>query len=367
MSSRSQMHISSRVYRELYDMLLKRFSEKELTPKERDRYSGYEPYRMWEAEDDKGNSKFRIVFGQERNELYFYSKLSQDIEKNPYVSLKVETMIKALEYLGLQIPESIKGIKKPLPGMKAKILYQLFLEDYFPGFLEENIERLKVYDKENHELIRNPRENDPVNTSITKSIAGSVSPTKEMVVIKQLINRFYGFISQEKLEDAWNLLAPSFQKRRWEEEFEKFRVGYTNTVSIYNIHVFEIVNKGDDILCKVYYEDEIITYTSYDVSKLNTITVSNINAFINQIKELQKSASAIGMKEFNRVELHKFFEPALSEYLWYRCGIKPEQIKDLLHRQENITVSRLCRISCTCIDGNWLIKGIQPVKNYAIR
>ena len=340
------MHIPLKAYRVLYDKLIKKFTKDELTDEERKRYAICAPYNVWWAVDNEGESKFKKVFGQDRHELYWYGKLSSDEEKKPHVSLKVETLIKALEYLGLRIPSDLKGADISLPKMKAEALFQLFLEKYYPKFLEEKSSK---------------------NTSATKSMADVVSSKTEIVAIKRLINEFYGSISQGEYKDAWDLLAPSYQKRKWREDFERFEIGYTNTVSIYNIHVFNITNKVDDLSCKVYYEDEIMTHTSYDLTRLNKITISQIDDFVKQIKHLQDVAVTKGWKEFERIELYKFFEPAVSEYIWYKCGIEPEQIEELLDRDENITVSRLCRVSCTSIDGNWLIKGIEPLRNYAIR
>ncbi len=364
------MDISTFVYQKLYDMLIDQFAERELSVQDRERL-GNRSYLIWEVEDDKDEKgPFLRIFGTHTVcKRYFYRKRSElnpdRAEKGPIGN---GVLITALEYIGLQVPVELKKTTLLSVSAKAQILYQVLLETHFPEFWQENSAELKIYDHKTHSILNKAIKNKPFTpVTLTKDMTDQSPVNTEEEAVKELISGFHKAISDRRYEDAWNRLTPHFQKRVWNEEFERFKIGYTNTISIHDLHIFHMTKKATDVTCKVYYDDSVTSYTSLELSNLNKATVGKLESFNERIKTIQETAETIGLKGFEKIELHKFFEPAVSEYLWYKCGINPEQIGELLPSQEIITLPRLYHITCTTIDDQWLIKGIYPIKNNMIR
>jgi hypothetical protein len=281
-------------------------------------------------------------------------------------SMKDDVMIRAFEYIGLAIPTTIKGSGQLPVTLKTAIMYQLFLETHYPEFWEENRAKLAVFNHQTGQLINGSHEenSNPETPAMTDD---QLRTAIEEKALRQVITSFYESVSLSRFEDAWEFISPNCRKRIWNDNPETFQTGFTNTISIHHVHVFDIVRHSSGIKCRVYYEDDVVTYTSIELGNISKIPLSDLENFSERVKRLIAQAANAGLDGFEKIELQKLFEPAFSEYVFYRCGLNFDKMTELLPSQETLTIPRLYTLSCVQIDNEWLINAINPVKAHSIR
>jgi hypothetical protein len=185
--------------------------------------------------------------------------------------------------------------------------------------------------------------------------------------ITKVVKGFFQNISAANYDDAWNALSPTMRKRVWNDEVDAFKIGYTNCIAINGVHVWDVKTEDKTATCKVYYEDVINTYTTMELGNIEKLTIGNIDEFVKKLGVIKEKASKTSLVNFDKIEIQKFFEPANSEYIWYKCGMKPEAIKELYESEAVLCLPRLYNLSLVKIDNNWQIKGITPIKNFLHR
>ena len=365
------MNISSIAYQKFYEVLLDHFARKNISEKRYEKL-GYGSYLIWEEKNpETGVPIFEEVFGLYLDDSkHFYKKKGQfDPAKVNFGFVNDSVLIRAFQEMNLSYPDQIDK-KIPLTiGQKARVLYQVFLEKFYLEFWEENKAELEIYNRASGKLVKekNNIQKSEKNDNSTNMVERQSFTDKDEQAITDLVTAFYENIGLAKLEDAWNFLAPAFQRRTWKDDFSTFSVGYTNTISIHHIHVFDITRHSSGMKCKLYYEDDVVTYTSIELGNIGKTRVADQDSFIEKIKRLSEAAASAGLEGFEKIELQKFFEPAFSEYVWYKCGMKPDRITELLPSQETLTIPRLYTISCMVIENQWFINAINPVKAHSIR
>ncbi len=210
----------------------------------------------------------------------------------------------------------------------------------------------------------------------TNAKTSAIAPTESAVQVSEwddviaTVFHFYAAVDagSAKHHEAWNCLTPRLQHSICESDFERFCEGYTNTVAIKNIKVFNVVkNANEAVECSVYYIDEIRNYRSKDLSGWDEYTVADLMEFVEKVRKVEASVAAAGGKGFEKLELYKLFEPAASEYIWYKCRIKPENIDKVFPTHKATEIKRLYRVTCKHIGGRWLIDTIRLLNVHSSR
>ncbi|MES2652993.1 MAG: hypothetical protein V4663_14720 [Bacteroidota bacterium] len=355
--------ISNIAFRKLYNDFTNEVWNTELTDAQKAsiRKIGLDLWLLTAAGQKGDNFYERIFKNLDVTRKHFYNKLSSirssDSKKVP---MNEEVLCRMLKYIGVDIPE---GTPKHLWNdeiKQANFLYNLYLKTFEADEFYTNInaEMLSTYQSK----VKIGRESKASNDKIEMAINESVThhENKNVLIV---VNSFYQAISASNLEEAWKMLSPTFQNRVWHGQFEDFAIGYHYSISVNNVHVWDIRIEDYTANCKVYFEDVVDTFTSDELGNIDKLTLSNIDKFCTRLKALLEKSASTTLNGLEKIEIHKFFEPAVSEYIWYRCGRNPEAIQELLESRSVQSIPRLYNISCAKIDENWLIKGISPIRN----
>lgn len=352
------MQIDSAIYRNFYQKLWEAFAEREWLEEDKPkRYSQY----IWNIKD-KGN-KYVVVerflkYTRYRDERYFYRRY---LDLNPIQTSKGEVddlaMAEALEYLGYKVPEDVKD--REHLNVRADHLLKQYIENNFQDYKVEdkNSDKMQVESSSNPGDYSRPAQMDkPVADVKVPQPSGAQEDD-----VRFLIADFYEKISAGEYREAWELLTPEFQNRiPWNGDVSRFVEGYTNTTFAKDVMVFNVVKRFPTLIeAQVYYQDEIAAYTSPDLSSLFSMTVADIDDFVKNIRYIQKRIEDNGGKNFEKLELYKLFEQGASEYIWYKCGIKPADIPNVFPARRTISVRRFYYCSCKLINDKWLINGIR--------
>lgn len=309
---------------------------------------------VWDAKNKDGQYHATLLFGGGRTEAhrYFYRKHSelQPEQKHSGV-VDNGAFLRGLEYIGIALPSELN---KASNRKKVEALFSIFKEQHREEIKneEENIIVANPYPKLQGEDFLYP---EALNSNLTAA--------------KYTVQRFYENIASSNFEDAWNLMSPELQnKRPWLGEYERFRTGYTNTNTLRNIVVFNINQTVPNVIdCRVFYDDEIAAHTRKELSSLDTLTVEDIDVFVTHVKKLSEIFKSKGLDGFEKIELHKLFEPSASEYIWYRSNFPADKLHELFTVQKSIIVKRVYDCSCGYYDDKWLINNINAMKTYSAR
>jgi hypothetical protein len=356
------MKISTIVFQQFYNLLIRAYAHKILSKKILSQIS-FDGAEVWDSEVN-GVSPFASVFAGHTDCRYFYKKkgpYSPAIKK--YGTLKEDIAIAAFELLGIKLPHPNVGHGNP--SIKAEVYYQLFVEKHMPEFFMENENEIKIYNHENGLLLIKERKKLTKNETM-QGTANTEMNLNHLPIIK-VINDFYNAITRNKYDQAWQLLAQSFQNRVWKEKYDSFKIGYANTLSINNVHIWDLQMETSTARCKVYYEDTVNVSSSLELGHLEKLTISQLPEFVDRIEKLLSASKNTQLKGFENIELHKFFEPAVSEYIWYKCGMNPDAVLDLLPSVNATPIPRLYHFSMVEEDSCWLIKSITPIKSHLVR
>ncbi|MDO6430910.1 hypothetical protein Q4E93_09950 [Flavitalea sp. BT771] len=271
------------------------------------------------------------------NEEYFYRAIGQ-IKKNSYFDLDDTAMLKALLYLGYELPG--ETLAKALDKDKAETLWKLFIQDLNDQNVSktESLEIDSALDVLSNNSIPKHFLDDYLNPEYIRDNSGKSATAKPYpIVFRQdnylypkfmfleyrdvvreidkgrhwgvteciidpriekpysLISEFYSSITAREFKTAWELLAPSGQNSfNWFGDYEKFK-------SYYLDELIEFKWKSDDIFefslfssslceCQVAYTREVI-FTASELSQLPDLGIDNIELFTRLIQNYVKSIS----------------------------------------------------------------------------
>lgn len=307
---------------------------------------------VWNALNERGEFHATLLFSGHGtlSPKYFFRK-SQDLNPAKWTAVTIDKLsfLKGLKYIGITTDTNSNKRKKLNEDQEVEILYKIFIEQF----------------KDEIELEVNPI---PNASDIYANISLE-SANHNLISAKRVIENFYKHLANENILEAWELMSPEFQNRKpWLGNFEKFKIGYTNTKSIRNVIVFSANETIENIFeCRVFYEDIVSSRTNGNLVALDTFTINDIDLFANHVKKLQEDFKINGLNGFEKIELYKLFEPAVSEYIWYKCNFPPDELDKLFSREKEIVVKRL--YDCTCImkNNSWFINGISAMKSYSAR
>lgn len=311
-------------------------------------YSKYSP-SIWVGKKVKEPIFTKLFEGiRTRNPHYFYRKKTElQPQKTVKGSVDVLAFVKGLEYIGIVPPSDIANYAKFNIEQKAEILYERFIELY------------------NEEI----KEKSSSTSNFIPSSPHIENSNSNLTAAQYTIQKFYENIASKNIREAWELLSSEFQnKRPWLGDFEKFEIGYTNTNTLRAISIFDIKQSVPNIIVgKVFYEDEISVYTNKELSSLDVLTIDDLPAFIEKVEKMKSHFESKGLSNFKNIELYKLFDPAASEYIWYKSNFPPDQLHDVFTTQKNIIVKRIYECSCILKNEQWLINNIHALKSYSVR
>lgn len=198
-----------------------------------------------------------------------------------------------------------------------------------------------------------------------KSTEVASNPSFETVM--NVIELFYNSIRDQNFEKAWNLLTDDFQNRSWTwaGNFEKFKDGYSNTLKITDVKVFdqkEDEGNPDIIESRVLYLDHISSWTSKELSNLRDLKVKDIEIFYSRVKEITKHLDENGLNNFGeRIELYKLFESSVTDYIAFRCDYPLSKLSNIFNSKQRCEVWRAMNIECKYNNGQWKIHRITGI------
>jgi len=281
--------------------------------------------KLWQKTIDGRNIATEITKGRVTAWDHFYKKLTTG--KSGSTQIDCEAFCNAIFYFKILDSPLNDGWDKMEPEQKADVLLARF----------ENTYKTKKKEKSDEEIASDCRS------------------------VETLVEKFYINISQKKLREAWNQLAPAFQGRRiWDGSFERFERGYNNTIGLKNIHAFNarFVNP-EQIDCLVFYDDEIDLYLLPELTVFPTLTVKGMNTLTEKTAQLKDKIESLGGSNFENVPVGKLFDPTAIEYIWYTCGVSPDELGKRLGYPQRGYVKRLYDCSCIFTGRDWLINDIS--------
>lgn len=363
------MRFPTFAYQKFYWVLLQKFKEACDPDDYKDKDDDW--FGIWEDGTDRitGKPFFSKVFGKGVHERHFYKKVCY-FEKNDIkeAHIKDDLMITSLNFLGYKIPEGIKNKELITPAVKAKTLYQMFLMEHFAEYYNENIEGLQIYDPIENRILKDRISNTRlVGGSKKSSLMTERQESIQTDEARLLIRKFYDYISNSEFEEGWSLLTPQFREKNYKDKIEDFKIGYTNTINVGNVHVFDIEKDNTMIDCKVFYEDTVLVHTSPALAYIQKTTIADIADLQDRVGKLQQLAAKTAIENFDKIEVARLFDSAVSEYIWYKGGKNPDTISDLLPNQESLVIPRLVNVSCVLLKDKWQIKRISAIKAQALR
>lgn len=297
---------------------------------------------------------------------HFKRKYEQEVKTRTEIAVKDSIFIPACEkILDLSIPKNYSRISDP--AKKAVHLYFAFLTKYCTEYLEKEKARL------GHYLQRDEISNAHIgDLGIVKSGNGQYhigqSITDKGLSIVKLINSFYSYVNEKDYKGAWGLLTTDFQERVWKSSLNKFHDGYSQTIEIKHLHIFDIQeSRLNSFKCKVYYEDIINIFYTPNFKKLNSLSLTDAEEFSIILADFQSRAKKLGIDKVDDIEIVKLFDNTFSEYIRVTRNISQNTISKVLPRHESIEVPRLFIISCAYIDLEWRINSIRPIKSVLLR
>lgn len=329
-------HLFEILYKETWTLFRDRFVIKPVS------YNTYSQ-QLWTHRDEKGILAIHdaILKGVSNNEKYLYkmwykSKSKKEIEVDDLIIVNV------LEFLGFSVQENMKN--KNCIAKKLPVLMQQFMNKYFS---EES-----VANRTAHDILHD------------HYIPSRISDEQELgKAICILIKSFYAELTCKNFSNAWEMLTEDFQNRLpWKGNYGEFEKGYVNSGSKKNVHVFDINHIQPSIVeAKVFYEDEIALPHSHLTEAIRAMTLGNIDDYVSMTRNLGDMINNNGGKNFENIELYKTFEPNAPEYIWYKCGINPQDIEKIFPFRKTIVVNRLYKFTCKCEKGCWKIFSIRGI------
>lgn len=184
---------------------------------------------------------------------------------------------------------------------------------------------------------------------------------------RRIVKSFYDDLNAKNFTDAWNALSRDFQSRGWKGEYDDFKGGYHNFRAVDKLHVFGTKAISPRMVeAMVYYEDQMEVSRIPHTDGLGSITLAHFEEFFERIEKLKTVLIQAGI-DLSQVEINQLFNPALSEYLWYKPRLDPEEFQKSFPLSSSITVNRLYRIACVPCDDSWKIDRVFAVKNYSYK
>ncbi|TFF36164.1 hypothetical protein [Mucilaginibacter psychrotolerans] len=356
-------------YETLYDYCIKKYFKVNSFKTAKKHYSE----KLWSDKTPEGKYLFTYLFEGDNNgkqRTYFHRIYTSAKNIVGDITVDDKSLYKAYKELGLISPEEKPGKTLEFSFKVTKSLNEVF-HKLNAAKIESTLQELQfkvlqipkpkpgsaqsVVSVENKDEVYNENVNNTASTDSEKQV-------------EQTIKSFLSGISVKQFKAAWNLLTPTFQKRVWQNDYNKFETGYINNNGIRKVHVFHINPDSDvSIDCHVHYEDEVVVYTSNELNAIALSTVTDLEDLSKQVTKLNDRITKYGGKNFENLEIYKLFEPTAAEYIWYKCSLDIGNIGDVFHVDRVKVVKRLMFFTVHKHEDKWLIDSIREMKTYSLR
>ncbi len=282
----------------------------------------------------------KTIIGDEDDNVhpdYFYKK-DGEAKDNSTLSIKVDRLAKALDYIGY----------KPTSNRRGKYIN---------------------WNRELPVQLTRFRKVEGIVLTAQSTAEAALQGQSELDAAKACVENFYKHLAVGETKQAWNLLSLTFQNREvWQGNYERFHDGYATTLALRRICAFNPEQTAPTVVeCMIFYEDEVSTYPIKGLQAMQLMSVGELDDFVRAVKKMQQDIEAKGGHGFERVPLKKLFDPTGMEFIWYECGFKGSELHKHFAKPHPEVVLRLFQCTCTLQGGHWLINNISPAKTYSIR
>jgi hypothetical protein len=330
------MNITSEEYQVFYKILCKSVAHKYYKGNKKKYYSEDSP-QLWDSYDegdfveDLGGPKAQSI-------RYFYRKASL---LNPETTRKGkvddDAFLKGLEYIGLELP--MESSKKPMTrGKKLRILFQIFRETFAKD--------IELLGSDNPPIEPEPPNND----------------NKSFNTASNTIKHYFKLLSEKKLQEAWQLLSPTFKRRHFRDNLEHF-TDLHNAVSNFEVlWTFEHEQIRDIVELKAVLKYKALTIPGVGLAMFSLWPVSNIEKFYQLAKQLRASMRRDGMKGFDNVRIGQLFEDTATIQIAKMSDVSFRTMKAVFQKHEFIEKYAIYRCA-VMVTGKNMDSSILPLSH----
>ncbi|HVW96859.1 MAG TPA: hypothetical protein VHA56_12890 [Mucilaginibacter sp.] len=370
------MYITTIAFQELYKEFLKAVRLKDLSGDDMVESLKNEESTWGFNRKNTQTSFMELIFGSNLSKTYFFDKRYREKTTKQHCYIAADILIAALQHINhvaLDLDKIIninrlRKIEGNKPEHKAKILWQFFLEKNVPDEFNQNKTNVYVYDLRKNEIIieaMTRKFQKSLSQSMSKNIDKNFEEDKKK--ISQTIESFYSNLADPRnIETAWQFITETTRQERWDNEIANFKKGYKSTMSIEQLHIWNIQIVGGTATCKVFYEDDTRVQNSAELANLHLINMENIQQLAAQLEQIRKKAEKAQIPGFDEIEIQKFFDPTVSEYLWIKLKVEPSEINKVFPKPDRVNVPRLMFISLLKDNDDWFIESFDGLNAYTI-
>jgi hypothetical protein len=348
-----KIKIYKETYPRFYELLLHFYGK--LLPENIVAELGEGSYRLWaqNSDDDDALTLFRKTFGfagqkfwQNRVSLYRNLKEKEFREENAFV------MIKAFKLMGFEIPKDIKVILNP--ALKARILYQFFLEEYMSEYFKENKEKLLIY---NHGT--NTVRLDDEWATVHDGESYNYTNADEIEAIAATIHTYLGCISNKDYSAAFLLLSKRL-KKSLTIDLAGFKKIFIHTIGIDTISVFDIRLSSEAKLAgaKVHFLEEKNVFKSERFGEFSNYYYSDLKKLFDQLSILLGHLKPKD-RDIEILQLKDLLDRNYPDNLISKLKIEPQEIERLFPIKEQDVLARLGNFFLIKIGDSWFIDDIE--------
>lgn len=351
------------VFTKLYDLLVTKAAEDLKRP---DLINGVIKDREIWNEPFPGEKETWVEKNIGQSPEWFY-RIKSKLNKSYIFATEIKNTALILTMKQLEISIDSSQISKRVPEnerirMRAKSALINFMKEYTSEYYLENKTELDEHGYVLSNGYFNPN-SQHTGVSLNNDNVGNVEFN-----VKTLIENFYEAITKREHKKAWDMLTPDFHQRTWGGDFEKFERGYKNTQSILGVHIIEYQTTGVVVKCKVYYEDEVDTFTRGELSILPKLTIAETEKLYNVLEDFKCNLEKTGLKEIENIEIEKLFDEfTLSEYIAFKTDLGNTELQKALPVSKTYQLPRLYNIIAHNVKDKWLLNSIRPIRFLLLR
>lgn len=183
---------------------------------------------------------------------------------------------------------------------------------------------------------------------------------------KETIEAFYDHIRENTFPQAFDLLSHKKRFERYQNNVDRFAVGYRNTKGIQDVNCLELKNRPDYYRALVQYDEQIIVYDYKGMVKNAKCTLSELDKVygrINEFKEFLINEFSVDAGKLDEILQHHAFNINAVEEICWLCEIPYDRMHSVFTEREYRSISRLKYIECRKKDNEWLIYSFVPAQS----
>jgi hypothetical protein len=357
---RLKLKVFKETYPKFYELLLVDFS-KHLDDDFLKKH-GEGSYMLWSGNRKGTDEKLLsyIFHGKVTGEKYWVNRISlYENSKEDFREESALVMMYAFEFLGFKIPEYITIHLNPV--LKAKILYQLYLEKYEPKFLKKKADELLIYNHETKavrsdefdewaEVRDGISNNDTINEINAKIISG-------------LIYSYFDCINDKDFDKMLSLISNEMQKRM-DINAELLAETHLYTILIDEVSIVDLFYSTENentIDVKVSFWEEKYGFNGEKIFNVEITGFDNINYLVKNVEEILASMN-LPKKKKNFISLREMLSAEYASIIAAKFDIKLQDLDKYFPRKEIINLPRFIIFKCVKEDDIWKIEQIENMQ-----